>query len=238
MYLRYLCKAKYLINNSGFPPYFIRKDGQQYLATWHGTPLKTLGKDQKYKFMDYKRTQRDFFQATHIISPNEYTSNILLNSYDLSNIYAGKVAQTGYPRIDKTLNKSEEEKQKIRDILGLDSSKKVLLYAPTWRGTLKNITINTRKLKSDIKKMSNSGCQVLFRGHYLLEEKSKNLQKSCKIVPNEIDTNDLLSIVDILVTDYSSIFFDFVSLQRPIIYYTHDLEEYKNERGLYLDMHN
>lgn len=236
LYLRAICQTQYLVNNSGFPPYFIKKADQYYLATWHGTPLKTLGKEQKYKFFDHKRTQRNFLQATHIISPNRHTTNILFDSYDIRKIYTGKLAETGYPRIDLTLNISSADLEKLRQELGLDKQKPVALYAPTWRGTLQDIEFDTSRLESDIAIMAEQGYQVLFRGHSLLENCLANISLGCKVVPSHIDTNILLSVVDVLITDYSSIFFDYIPLKRHIIYYTYDIEEYELERGLYFNM--
>ena len=235
-YLRYLATAKYLINNSGFPPYFIRRPEQKYLATWHGTPLKTLGKEQKYKFYDHKRTQRNFLQATHIITPNPHTTQVTLDSYDIRPLYTGLVAETGYPRVDLMLNASEERRQWLRTRLGVSTGKPVVLYAPTWRGTLDEVQFDSARLEHDLEALARQDCQVLFRGHSLLERVIKNDHVQCQVVPADIDTNELLSVVDVLITDYSSIFFDFMASGRPILYYIYDVEEYEQERGLYFSM--
>jgi CDP-glycerol glycerophosphotransferase len=234
-YLRYLATAKYLINNSGFPPYFIRRPEQKYLATWHGTPLKTLGKEQKYKFYDHKRTQRNFLQATHIISPNGHTSDIQLDSYDIRPLYTGLYAETGYPRIDLTLNAGEADKALLRKRLKIDD-RPVVLYAPTWRGTLDEVAFDTARLQADLAVLSGLGCQVVFRGHSLLERVLGHGDVSCTVAPHDIDTNELLSIVDVLVTDYSSVFFDYFPTGKPVVYYIYDVEEYEQERGLYFRM--
>lgn len=235
-YLRALCECKYLVNNSGFPPYFIKKDKQKYLATWHGTPLKTLGKEQKYKFFDHKRTQRNFLQASHIISPNPHATKIQLGSYDIERVYTGLIAETGYPRIDLTLNITESEKEKIKLELGLIDNKPVVLYAPTWRGTLQDVEFDTTQLTKDIDELTKRDCQVIFRGHSLLEDKLEEVSLDCTIVPEWIDTNSLLGVVDILITDYSSVFFDFIPLNKPILLYAYDYEEYEKERGLYFKL--
>jgi len=235
-YLRHIATAEYLINNSGFPPYFIRREGQKYLATWHGTPLKTLGKEQKYKFYDHKRTQRNFLQSTHIISPNEFTTGILLDSYDIRPIYSGKFLESGYPRLDLTLNTTIAERTTLKQRLGIPEGKPVVLYAPTWRGTLDDVQFDTQRLENDLNALGQQNCHVLFRGHSLLERVIASNDFVCDVVPADIDSNVLLSIVDILITDYSSIFFDFMATGREILYYIYDLEEYEAERGLYFDM--
>ena len=236
-YMRYLASAKYLINNTSFPVYYIRKEEQIYLNTWHGTPIKTLGKDVKADFMAHKNQTRNFLQASHLISPNEYTSEILLNSYDIKDTFSGVFATVGYPRQDLMLNISKNDKEVIQKDLNIDINKKTVLYAPTWRGTVANAVFDVDKLVSDIVKMKEiDDIQILFRGHYMVEEKLANLQIDITVVPASIDSNSLLSIVDVLVTDYSSICFDFMALAKPIVYYVYDREKYEEERGLYFDL--
>lgn len=238
LYMRYLCSAKYLINNSTFPPYFIRKEQQLYLNTWHGTPWKTLGKDIKNSFMELKNTQRNFLQSTHMISPNPHTSWVLIDRYDINDIYTGKVLESGYPRIDLTLNTTEARKAELRKELGIDNSKKVILYAPTWKGTLGSPEVEADKLISEIKLLNELDINLLFRGHYFVQKNAYKGGVEEVIVPEYINTNELLSIVDILITDYSSIGFDFMSTGNPIIYYLDDYQEYKASRGLYFESSN
>jgi len=237
-YFKWLARAHYLINNSGFPYYFVRRAEQKYLETWHGTPFKTLGKQQRYKFFSHRGTQRNLFQATHIISPNKHTTDVFLRDYELDEIYTGEIKETGYPRLDKTINKSAKSIASLKEKLGLDSLKPVVLYAPTWRGDLENLNLDFEMLNKTINKLSSDSYQVLFRGHNYLEGKLEEFGVSCKIVPPEISTNDLLPLIEVLVTDYSSIFFDFAPLKRPIILYAYDLEDYVKDRGLYFTLDN
>jgi len=234
-YIRYLASAKYLINNVSFPEYFIRKDDQRYLNTWHGTPLKTLGKSIKSPFLDHKNVARNFLQTSHLISPNRHTTNVMLDQYDIREIYCGKLLETGYPRIDATVNATEEQKRQLREKIGINESAKVVLYAPTWRGTSKEKRFDEKKLKSDLKILSEIDGVLLFRGHHLVEGILAKQNLDVTVVPHDVDTNDLLAIVDVLITDYSSIFYDFLPTGRPIIHYVYDYVEYKSERGLYFD---
>jgi CDP-glycerol glycerophosphotransferase len=235
LYLRYLAQVKYLINNNTFPPYFIRRKEQLYLNTWHGTPLKMLGKHIRGGFMEHANATRNFLHATHIISPNRHTTNVILEHYDIKGLFSGKLAETGYPRIDKNLNLNKSNAKSTLEKLGSNDSEKIILYAPTWRGTLGNIKFDAEQLELDLKSMQIPGTRLYFRGHHIFEEYLQKLNINVMIVPKEIDTNDLLFVVDILITDYSSIFFDYMPLGRPIIYYAYDFEEYKKERGLYFD---
>lgn len=235
-YVKWLATAGYLINNSGFPAYFVRRDGQRNLATWHGTPLKTLGKEQKYKFYDHKRTQRNLLHASHIITPNPHTTRVELDGYEIRQLYCGKFAETGYPRVDLTLNADGNRQDALRRRLSIDADRKVVLYAPTWRGTPDEVWFDFDKLQEDLNALAVLDCQVLFRGHSWLERAINAAHVQCNVVPADIDTNELLSIVDVLVTDYSSVFFDFFATGRPVVYYIYDLEQYMLERGLYFDM--
>lgn len=235
-YLRYLCSAKYVINNVSFPLYYIRKHDQKYLNTWHGTPMKFLGKDIKDSYLSHTNVSRNFLQATHIISQNDYTNEIILDRYDVSNLTSAIVSATGYPRVDLTLNATSSEISAIRRKLNVPTDSKLVLYAPTWRGLHGKASFNTKQLINDLTKMSRPGVVVAFRGHHMIENIIADLSLPAVIVPSSIDTNVLLSAVDILITDYSSICFDYMPLGKPVIYYMHDLEEYKNERGLYLSI--
>ncbi|MFD2750940.1 CDP-glycerol glycerophosphotransferase family protein [Virgibacillus siamensis] len=236
MYYRYLATASILINDTAFPYFFILKDGQRYLNTWHGTPLKTLGYDVKVSKMDYVNGTRNFLQATHLLVPNLYTYEHQLIPHQVASIYPGELAITGYPRIDLTF-KTMKDPNLLKDKLGINNGKKVVLYAPTWRGELSKKTFDVQKLISDLKKLSYLDVNVIFQGHPVAE----NLLQDIKIpniigVPNKFDINEVLGIADVLITDYSSVFFDFLVTGKPIIHYVYDYEEYTKTRGLYLNL--
>ncbi|WP_233710844.1 CDP-glycerol glycerophosphotransferase family protein [Helicobacter pullorum] len=232
-YLRYLARAEFLINNSTFPSYFIRREEQKYLNTWHGTPWKMLGKYIKTKFMEHNNTQRNFLQTTHIINPSNFVENVIIKDYDIEGIYSGKALITGYPRIDITLQKNQELKARF----DIKEGEKVVLYAPTFRGTFGNAKFEAEAIGEYLKMLSMMPFKILFRGHYeILKYIGGQNLNFCSANDRDIDTNELLSIVDILITDYSSIAFDFMVLDRPIIYFVYDYEEYKQERGLYFEI--
>lgn len=238
LYQRYLATAGWLVNNSTFPSYFIRREEQRYLNTWHGTPLKTLGKDIRGNFMEHKNTARNLLHATHVLSPNPHTSKVLIERYDIDGLYQGQLAQTGYPRNDLVINATAEQKAVFRQKLGLkETGKPLVLYAPTWRGILGHPEVDSRQLIADLQALQQQDCQIVFRGHYFAEKALVEVGlDNIHIVPQAVDTSELLSITDVLITDYSSIFFDYLSTGRPILFYTYDLKQYQNERGLYFGM--
>lgn len=235
LYLRYLATAKYLINNTSFPYYFIKREGQVYVNTWHGTPLKTLGRDIKQAGMtDHMNIQRNLLQTDILVSPNQFTYEKLLSSHDIYEIFPGWVADIGYPRVDRTLAASSKD---LLSQLGVTSGTKVILYAPTWRGTVGNEADMSEQLLQDVlhlKRELGSDYTVLLKSHYFTFKYFEENQKQKLCVPNGMDTNLLLSAVDILITDYSSIFFDFLPTGRSVIFYGDDIEQYSHERGFYL----
>lgn len=234
-YRRALASAKYLVNNSTFPGYYIRKDGQRYLNTWHGTPYKTLGKDMRGEMFKHAAFVRDILQSTHMISPNSHTTDVLLDSHDVRGLFTGKLAEIGSPRIDRTLNISNERREQILKMLSISDGKPIVLYAPTWRGSSNKAEVDSQKLVENISELSKVNGHLLFRAHRLEEQALRDIDVDASVVPASIDTNELLAIVDVLITDYSSIFYDYLPLNRPIVFFMYDQEEYIEERGLYFE---
>lgn len=236
LYLRYVATAGFLINNATFPAWFSRREGQKYLNTWHGTPLKTLGKDIKGSFMERKNTARNFLHATHILSPNAHTTEVLVGRYDVEGILSARVAETGYPRVDPVMEATEADRAATRRALGLKEGLPVVVYAPTWRGVLGDAIVDLDCLRAAITAMGRLKCQVVFRGHYFSEHALRDLGVPAIIAPYSVDTSELLAIADVLVTDYSSIVFDYLPLRKPIIYFAYDYARYEESRGLYFPM--
>ena len=239
-YLYYLAKAKYLINNNTFPPYFIRKLGQKYLNTWHGTPLKTLGKDILTSLFEHKNAARNFLQATDIVVPNDHSERILIDQHDVRPGLNANILKIGYPRVDLTLNPSEDVLQKLKEELGIAKGCKVIFYAPTYRGS----SIGKSNLELDeieaavelIETNAGPNCIVFFKGHHMFERTIQEKNPRINFLPGDIDTNLFLALTDILVTDYSSVAIDFMPTCKPIIFYAYDYDSYKTERGLYFDL--
>ena len=235
-YLKAISDSKYLINNTTFPTYFQRKKEQVYVNTWHGVPFKTLGKDMLGEKGQHKNIQRNFLQATHLVMPNRYTSDKIMKSHDIDGIYKGDVIESGYPRADLTLNADTEL---LRKTLDIPKDKKIVLIAPTWRGNIGGVTNQAEKIIKDIEEIvSNIGEEYMFffRGHALIKKYIKEQDLPCNIVPDHIDSNQFLSVTDVLISDYSSIIFDFLPLKRSLIIYCHDYESYKADRGTYFDI--
>lgn len=236
LYTLYLASSKYLINNTSFPSYFIRKPDQKYLNTWHGTPWKYLGKDLHDSYKTIGNIQRNLLLSTHLISQNKHMSRIMTEKYDIADVYSGMVSETGYPRNDVTLTASDTYKKQLKKKIGIDSDKKIVFYAPTWRGNdVSSSDDETEIIYQTLEKLKNLNCEVIFRGHYFADKDQSNEIIEKYTINNKFKTNELLAIADILVTDYSSVLFDFASTKKPIIKYLYDYEKYKNQRGLYFE---
>lgn len=238
LYRRALATAKYLVTNVAFPQHFVRRDGQKYLNTWHGTPLKTLGKDLGSGFMDHGNIGRNLLQSTHLLAPNEHTQNSLLIRNEAGDLFTGKVGRLGTPRIDTMFDFDVSRRHALFTKLGLaDDERQILFYAPTWRGTKQSKHFDSEMLERDLKALAALDVHVLFRAHHLAERFLQGMVlDNITVVPHEIDSYDILGVTDVLVTDYSSIFFDYLGTNRPIVFYVYDLESYTAERGLYFAM--
>lgn len=238
-YIHNLATSKWLINDNTFPPYFIRRSGQYYLNTWHGTPMKTLGKKIRGGQMDHRNAARNLLHVTHLAAPNEFTARGLLEDNDIAHMFEGVAAITGSPRNDVPLAISEAPalRDELLKKLGLKGNKKVVLYAPTWRGDLKTRKTDVEGISAALKVMSShTDVEVIFRGHPMDEASLKGLSfDNVSMASSDITTNELLSVADLLITDYSSVVFDAASLGTPVLLYTYDYEEYKSSRGFAID---
>ncbi len=237
-YYKSLARAKYWVMNSNVRPFLKPREGQVYIQTWHGTPLKKIGLDVPGSDLDYAREGQKF---SYMISPSKYCSEKLVSAFGLQ----GReeiVLETGYPRNDELFSFDENKVRKIKEELGIPTNKKVVLYAPTFRDN-KHSQIKGYENASglDFVKLRESlGNEyvVLFRAHYFV---AKNMDfeklKGFVIDVSEYENvNDLYIASDLLITDYSSVFFDYANLKKPIIFYMYDYEEYKdNARGFYIE---
>ncbi|MGC2940931.1 MULTISPECIES: CDP-glycerol glycerophosphotransferase family protein [unclassified Brevibacterium] len=229
-YFYYLARAKYIISNSALPEYFVRRSEQRYLNTWHGIGYKTLGRTERNP-LGAALAVSNMLQATHVISPCEFMTRIHLTGFSMAHMFTGKLAETGYPRIDTTLNATESDRNNLHSVLGCTAGEPVVTYAPTWRGD----AFDVDRLRSDLHNLAELDCTVVFLGHHLmLKYVSPDVLDEVVVPPDFVNTNQLLSITDVLITDYSSIFFDFLVTGRPIVHYVYDYDEYATKRGLNL----
>ncbi|WP_270279771.1 CDP-glycerol glycerophosphotransferase family protein [Vagococcus bubulae] len=240
-YVKALLTAKYLINNSTFESFFIKKKEQVYINTWHGTPLKYMGFDIPGNPNHSQNVLRNFLMTDYILSPNAHTSDIFIKSYKLEGIYPGTILEGGYPRIDFTFHSDKTDVvNKIEKYGASLTGKKVILFCPTWKGSsVHDTTDDIDQIVEETLQLANrfkDEYDVLVKVHPFIASKVlEDGRVSQHLVSDLIDANEVLSITDILVTDYSSIFFDFLVTNKPIIFYAWDKDLYQRNRGMYLE---
>ncbi|NLJ96834.1 MAG: CDP-glycerol glycerophosphotransferase family protein [Clostridiales bacterium] len=246
-YFYYFSIAGIWVSDSRFPMYIIKRPQCTYIQTWHGTPLKKLALDLDDVYMagetDIKSYKRNFYNNAqtwdYLISQNDYSSKIFRQAFS----FKKEILEIGYPRNDVLFHDNNEDKiRRIKEMLGIDLDKKVILYAPTWRdnefygnGKYKfnpglDFSLLMEQLKDDT--------VVIVKYHYLVMDQIDWTPYKGFIYSYDMtyDISLLYLISDMLITDYSSVMFDYSILKRPILFYCYDLNEYKDTlRGFYFD---
>ncbi|WP_022795663.1 CDP-glycerol glycerophosphotransferase family protein [Bavariicoccus seileri] len=239
-------RARVWVINTRTPLWLVKSKDTIYIQTWHGTPLKKIGIDVRSdnKPSAYEKYSRDFVKESarwnYLLAPNPYSKEIFKEAFQ----YSGKMICCGYPRNDILINEKNNAdlKRKIKENIGLldQDEREIVLYCPTWRD---NNQINSNRYRFDEgidfrkwEKELVKNTVLLVRGHYLTDYKGES-DGNIINVSNYEDVNQLLLIADILITDYSSVMFDYSLLDRPVILYVPDRNEYVyRTRGIYFDI--
>ena len=239
--------AKYIIvNGSCLKPPFRKKEGQVSINTWHGVPIKHMGFDTPRSGIPrFKNVIRQFMALDYLISPNPHTTQVMVGAYKLNDLFEGEILEYGYPRMDITVNNQIDiDKQAILGKnIQLDLAKPILVYMPTWRGgTSKQAIDGVEILVQEVlglKERIGSLYNILVKVHpFLFEYVKDDVRLKDSLVSDFSDPNEVLSAVDVMIADYSSVFFDFIPTRKPIVYYMKDRAEYEGSRGLYLSPDN
>lgn len=243
-YYWYLARAKYWVNNQSFPHYIHRRRDGVYLQTWHGTPLKRMAHDLEYvhgRDAGYLgRVAEAADQWSVLVSSSEYMTNIMRSAFR----YRGQVLEAGFPRNDLLAGtQGEDLRSRVRAEYGIGPEKKVVLYAPTFRDD--QSTGRGRfgfELPIDLDEFGRclgADTVLMIRTHVLVQDSfeiPEGLESCIMDVSKVPDIQELYMASDVLITDYSSVFFDFANLPLPIIFYAPDLESYRDKlRGFYIE---
>ncbi|MYZ07986.1 glycosyltransferase [Streptomyces sp. SID2999] len=238
-YWEVMARAKYLVNNVNFPNDIVKRPDQVHLQTHHGTPLKQMGIDQqKYpaaaKNMSFGKMLERADKWDLSLTSNRHSTEIWERVYPC----AFEAVEYGYPRNDVFYRATAEDVVRIRAELGIEPGKTAILYCPTVRdyqkGYVPRIDLERfcRELGPDH--------VVLVRTHYFYgaDPRLEALQERglIKDVSKYPVVEDLCLAADALITDYSSIMFDYACLDRPIVSYADDWEVYSRARGVYFDI--
>ncbi|MFJ8198372.1 CDP-glycerol glycerophosphotransferase family protein [Streptomyces sp. NPDC096152] len=245
-YLRALAQAEFWIDNQGFPLRLTKRPETTYIQTWHGSALKRMGFHEPTHRMMSEPEQRAYQQALdrfdHFVVRGEHDVLTLARAY---RIPEDKLLRTGYPRNDALVRAREgaapgPEAQRLAERLGLDPARRVLLYAPTFRANSDG-RVRGFEFGFDVERFAarfGEEYTLLVRAHYLNRlTLPPSVAGRVIDVSTEPDITPLLLLADGLITDYSSVMFDYALLQRPLVFYAYDWEEYAEDtRGTYFDL--
>ena len=232
-------KAKYIISDSGIPWRYVKREGQIVLNTWHGTPLKLMG-----KYVDAEKhligtVQHFFLSSDYLLFPSKYMRDVMLDSYMVENLMNAKVILSGYPRNSVFFN--IKKRQNIREKLGY-KNKKIFVYMPTHRGNITKMK-NNQQLEDVIDYLSELDVylkedQLLVVKLHIFNQSQIDFSQFEHIVPfpEEYECYDVLNATDCLITDYSSVMFDYANTHNKIILFTYDQVEYFSDRGTYFSL--
>lgn len=250
-YFRVYGTAQYWITNAMLPATVRKRQGQKMLQCWHGTSLKRLRADVLGTntaingARDYRRKNRlDVPRFDAFTFQSEFGERTLSGAFELDRLGKHvKHLRYGLPRNTRLFEYNEGEIQRIREILGIPVGKKVILYAPTWRDdSLDSANGYVFKEPVDYHQLAQGFGQdavMLFRAHYMITERPDFDEFAGQIIDasNVADINDLYAVADVLITDYSSVFFDYAALKRPVVFFMKDLVNYRDHlRGFYMDL--
>lgn len=247
-YLYYMAVSKVWVFDCRQPEFLIKRKEVCYIQTWHGTPLKKLGADLEDVFMvegkDIEAYRKGFLDNArtwdYLISQNPFSTTVFQRAFG----FKKQMIEVGYPRNDVLFSGNKGVTiQQLKEKLNLPLDKKIILYAPTWRdneyyGQKKykfNPKLDFRKMQEEL----SDQYIMIVKYHYLVQDSIDWSPYKGFIYPcdKSYDIAWLYLLADRLITDYSSVMFDYSILKRPMFFFAYDLENYKNNlRGFYFDL--
>jgi CDP-glycerol glycerophosphotransferase len=242
-YFEALARCRYVISNDDMQRHYQKRDGQVYLQTWHGTPLKRIGFDMPHTESNASylgRLAADVAKWDLLLSPSPFSTPVLRQAFR----FDGEILESGYPRND-VLRSGDAGRlaADVRRRLGLPEGKRIVLYAPTWRDDQYDPAGRFRfDVRLDLERAhAELGDDYVFllRGHHhAADDVPPGPRPDLAInVTRYPDISQLFLVSDVLVTDYSSAMFDFAVTGKPVLLFTYDLEQYRDQlRGLYFDL--
>ena len=228
--------AKYIISDSGMRPKYVKRPGQIVMNTWHGTPLKTMGVFNQAEEHRCGNIQQEFFACDYLLYPNDYMKEKMLTGYMMEKIYPGTILLEGYPR--NSVFFKREEGVKLKEKLGY-ADKQIFVYMPTFKGKMLDRKDEEQKDEIDMylheidAKLNQN--QVLLVKLHVFNQQNIDFSdfEHIQPFPEGYEIYDVLNMAECLITDYSSVFFDFANTRRKIIIFNYDEDEYMKDRGTF-----
>jgi len=238
-YFYNLATSKVIVTNFRTTQDFEKRKNQKYIQTWHSSlRLKQIEKDaEKSLSKNYiLQAKEDSKKIDYLLSGCEKSTEIFKRAF----WYNGTILETGTPRNDFLFNINEKEKKNIKNKIGVKEDERILLYAPTFRKnkSLNVYNLNYSELLKSLQKKFGGKWKILLRLHPHLINLSSNIKdENILDVTKYDDIQELLGVTDVLISDYSSLIFDFSITKKPCVLYTPDLLEYTStDRKLYFNI--
>jgi CDP-glycerol glycerophosphotransferase len=245
-YLRALAQAEFWIDNQGYPLKLDKRPETTYIQTWHGSALKRMGFDEPvYRMLsepEQAAYQRSLDRFDHFVVRGEHDVRTLARAYRIPD---EKLLRTGYPRNDALVRARETatpdpDATLLAERLGISRDRPVVLYAPTFRAHPGG-RVREFEFPFDVDRFADrfgGELTLLVRPHYFNRiALPPSVAGRVIDVTGEPDITPLLLLADAVVTDYSSLMFDYALLQRPMVFFAYDWEEYSQDaRGTYFDL--
>ena len=198
------------------------------INTWHGVPMKVIGNAQK------TRNDYNYYDVDMLCCSSPFEREVFIRDF---NVPADVIVQCGMPRNDELYRVTPEDRARYREELGIPEDKKVILYCPTWRDSADGGNSYQIAPPIDVdywQRELGSEYVMLFRMHHLTTEMlGIEYNDFARDVSGDPQINHLMAAADILVSDYSATVFDFSILEKPIISFAYDYEDYSRSRGFY-----
>lgn len=235
-YLRALARAEFWVDNQGFPQWIGKRRGTTYLQTWHGTALKRMGLNTPHVramlAADRKKLVKAVGRFDYFLVRSEYDIRTLVQAFELR----AEPLRVGYPRNDALLATDRNERTaQLRRQLDIPDGRRVLLYAPTFRNA--SGPFEPGFDLDEFARRFGDRILLLVRAHYLnTVQVPQEARDAIRDVSTYPDVTELMLASDGLLTDYSSVMFDYALLDRPLLFFAPDAATYAQDRGTYFDL--
>lgn len=217
--------SKIIVTNSSNLPYLPKKKKQVLINTWHG------GGAYKTELYDLELTRFKNENVDYFISSSQIFRKLMHVSTGLSD---DKFLDVGMPRNDFLINCTPANISNIKHKIGLEDGVHYLLYAPTYREVKRNIQYpDFEEVLGLLSKRFLGKWKLILRGHYNCIDEFKSMGLEYIDLSSYDDMQEVLAVSDAVITDYSSLIWDYSFLNRPCFLYVPDLKQYEQERGFY-----
>ena len=236
-YARAAGRASVVVSNEALP-HFVKKPGVTYLQTWHGTMLKRIGYDNPRYDADaegLRRARRDYRRWDLLLSQNPHSSRTMRRAFR----YDGEILESGYPRNDLLLSpQAAQVRQQVREQYGVADDVLLVLYAPTFRDESTDVPGPLPLDLALLQSAFGESVHVLARLHHRMTGAlTEPPSPAWSDASDHPDIRDLYLASDVLLTDYSSVMFDYAVTGKPMLFFPYDLELYRDRlRGFYFDL--